>query len=307
MLRSLIATAVLLGSAAGASFAAAPDGPPVYCPDTDASCYVVADKPGTPGDQSDDTGDTAGGAATCRWVGQVVPCNYALDGGKTGWFNNSDGCYYFLSDPQPPAGSSAWAGHEPGDGAVYLTMCYPADRATDLGYLGIGIVWLAAPPPGFGGTQTPAQLAAQAINQLGLTGPQIGIAPDPGGKGLVGLPVWLWNVVGPHTWGPVSATASVPGLSVTATARGQKIVWNMGDGTTVTCANAGTKYRASFGDAKSPTCGHVYTRPSNGRYTITATTTWLVTWAGGGENGTLTVTRTSQTTVDIDELTVVVR
>jgi hypothetical protein len=246
----------------------------------------------------------------CTWAGQTVPCHISV-----GWFNPVDGCYWQEANPPPPPGDPAWRGHQPGDGAVYTTVCYPPNAIAPLGIGGVGIVWRATPPPGFGGGPTPAQLAAQAINQLPIRGPMIGIAPDQNGAGLVGLPVWMWSTVTPQTWGPISATASVPGLSVTATARAQRIVWDMGDATrttsshTVVCTNPGTPYKTEYGRAPSPTCGLAagYARPSNPRFTVTATTTWHVTWAGGGASGTLDVTRASTTTIDIDELQVVTR
>ena len=96
-----------------------------------------------------------------------------------------------------------------------------------------------------------------------LAGPAIGMTPDPGRAGLVGVPVWLWTAVMPTTWGPNSATASVPGLSVTATAQASKIVWDMGDGIKVTCANPGTAYYT--GGVESPTCEHIYRTSSAGQ------------------------------------------
>ncbi|MDQ1249791.1 MAG: hypothetical protein QG597_4167, partial [Actinomycetota bacterium] len=142
-----------------------------------------------------------------------------------------------------------------------------------------------------------------------LRGAQIRMAPPADAVGLVHVPVWMWTPVTSQTWGPISATASVPGLSVTATATATKIVWSMGDGHTVTCTGAGTPYRAALGAARSPTCGHVYEHSSagapGGRFQVVATTTWRITWSGGGQNGALTTTRTSSTAVRIGELQVV--
>jgi hypothetical protein len=174
------------------------------------------------------------------------------------------------------------------------------------GLTGFTQFWRATPPPGFGGGPSPAELAARAINQLPIRGPRIGSAPATGGSGLVGLPVWLWTPATEATWGPASATASVPGLSVTATARAEKIVWSMGDGNSVTCTSPGTPYKASFGRKQSPDCGYKgYQKPSSGRYTVTGVTTWQVHWVGGGQTGDVTVTRSSSTTIDIDELQVI--
>ncbi|MGW1993820.1 hypothetical protein [Embleya sp. NPDC001921] len=95
----------------------------------------------------------------------------------------------------------------------------------------------------------------------------------------------------PAAWGPATATAAVPGLSVTATARVDHITWTMGDGAVVTCATPGTPYAPARGAQSSPDCGHTYVRP--GIHTVTATTHWTITWTGGGQTGTLAATRTT--------------
>ncbi|SHN42714.1 hypothetical protein [Cryptosporangium aurantiacum] len=157
--------------------------------------------------------------------------------------------------------------------------------------------------------ETAQQVALREFAKLPIRGPQIGVAPDPEGSGLVGLPVWLWTDVTPLTWGPYTATAAVPGLTVTATATATRITWNMGDGRQVVCDNPGTPYRPSYGNAASPDCGYRYARSSRsqpgGTYTITGTTNWVVNWAGGGQSGTIPQTRQTQIQVRIDELQVV--
>jgi hypothetical protein len=95
----------------------------------------------------------------------------------------------------------------------------------------------------------------------------------------------------PHSYGPITATASAGGTTVTATARIFRITWDMGDGATVVCRSAGTPYRPSYGREDSPDCGHTYTTSSSGqpsgKYTVTATSDWVVTWAGAGQTGTI--------------------
>ncbi|GAA0262569.1 hypothetical protein GCM10009539_55440 [Cryptosporangium japonicum] len=147
------------------------------------------------------------------------------------------------------------------------------------------------------------QVALREFATIPIKGPQIGVAPDPGGSGLVGLPVWLWTAVTPQTWGPFTATAAVPGLTVTATAVATRITWNMGDGKQVVCDNPGTPYLASYGNKASPNCGYRYARA--GTYTVTGTTDWVVTWTGGGQTGQIPQTRETTTTIRIDELQVV--
>jgi hypothetical protein len=281
----------------------------VYCPPYGGDCVVVVGNPGGPGSPGGPGGPGGGGGGGGVWCpNPYVQRGYGCYSDFWGWYNPQDGCGYRLDDPQPPAGDPVFAGYPPGS-KVYTKVC-PGGPG---GPFTVGTAVLTGAPPGFGGGPSPAQLAAVAINRLGLKGPTIGLSVNltPNGEGAVGLPVWMWTVVTPTTWGPNSATAAVPGLSVTATAKAEKIDWDMGDGHTVTCTNPGTPYTPSYGNTPSPTCGYRYTQPSTtragGRYTVTATTTWQVTWAGGGQNGALVVTRQSQATTEIGEVQVLIQ
>jgi hypothetical protein len=293
-----IAVTVLCGVAVSPAVAGAA---PVECPIMQGPCVVRVVDPGSVGaPPAANPPDSA--VRTCAVPGSTrsVPCTDPL----WGWFNNADGCYYkALSGPLAP--DDPVYGGDPKGKIVYQVECLLPQGGSRSG----GWVALLATPSGFGSvTTTPADLAQEALDHMQLSGASVGIAPPPGSEGLVGVPVWMWTDVTPITWGPNSATATVPGLSVTATAQASKIVWDMGDGTKVTCANPGTKYFP--GGVTSPTCGHVYKRSSAGQpndaYTVTATTTWVVTWTGGGTTGSLTVTRASTTTIRIGELQVLV-
>lgn len=279
------------------------DRAPVVCRPDSQVCWVEVEKPATtpaPA-EPDKTGTPAPGddaACVIARTGQPLPC-YS---GAFGLFNDADDCYYMLLTQQPPPDDPLWDGRE--GGAIYQVTCMDSVPGTNGGW-----TWLPSPPPGFGAPQvTPAELAARAVDQMQLAGPAIGITVPPDRLGLVGVPVWLWTEVSPTTWGPNSATASVPGLSVTATAKVSQISWDMGDGNTVVCATAGTPWFE--GGIESPTCDHIYDRPSVGQpndaYTVTGTATWVVDWSGGGTSGSLTVTRASSTTVRIGELQVLV-
>ncbi len=65
----------------------------------------------------------------------------------------------------------------------------------------------------------------------------------------------------------------------------------MGDGTEVVCNTAGTPYKPEFGRKDSPDCGHTYRESSAGQtddaYTVTATSSWVITWSGAGQTGTI--------------------
>jgi hypothetical protein len=293
----MLAVASVLAAGGGAAAAGL-----VQCTPGTQFCFVDVSIPGGPvTEPAPGAGGSTVGEPLCiiERTGEAVPCFNKI----WGWFNSADACYYTLYTPQPPATELVWEGHYP-EGTIYLVTCMDRIPGTNGGW-----TWLPAPPPGYGGTAvTPAQLATRAVDQMRLAGPAIGITVPPDRSGLVGVPVWLWTAVSPTTWGPNSATAAVPGLSVTATAKVSKIEWDMGDGRTEVCPNAGTPWFE--GGVKSPTCDHIYEAPSTGRpndaYTVTATSTWDVTWTGGGTSGSLTVPQSSTTTVRIGELQVLV-
>jgi hypothetical protein len=283
---------------------------PVECPPGAPVCDVTAEDPPGPGDnESGDGGDDGSGgggssSGCSRENGQEIPCYVP----GLGYWNV--GCYWLLSDPQPAADDPVWDGHDASDGAIYRPTSCP-----DFPYEGAGtfvprdMFFADGEAPGEAPTATPAEVAQLAVEQMTLNGPEIGIAPEPGKTGLVGLPAWMWNDEGETTTGPQTVTASAGGVSVTATAEVDKVVWNMGDGSSVTCTEPGTPYEASYGKRESPDCGHVYSRTSKGesgnKYKITATATWTIHWEGGGEIGELTQTRESDTAIAIGELQVV--
>jgi hypothetical protein len=130
----------------------------------------------------------------------------------------------------------------------------------------------------------PAVLAQQAVDSLRLPTPVI--AASPADMQLVRLPVWLW--LEGSSWESQSASASVPGLTVTAVAEPTQVSWSMGDGSTVVCDGPGTtRTRGMDPKASSPDCGHTYTQPSSNRLRVTATVSWRVTWSGGGASGSI--------------------
>ena len=293
------AAAVVLMSFAVAAPARADDGGG-ECGGPD--CGVWGETPGSPGGGGSNPGGGSsggnGGSSGCHYGGQTVPCSI----GGLGWFNSRDGCYYLASPPPPPGLGEDHTGEE---GNWYTITC---------GMYGGGPVearleWRAGAP--LQQPPDPAELARRALAKVTLKGAQIGMAPKQGGAGLVSLPVWMWTTVTPNTWGPISASESEAGLTVTITAKAESIVWDMGDGHSVTCASPGTPFKAGNGGQQSPTCGYVYGSSSRdrsgGKYTVTATTDWRVDWSGGGSTGVIDQTRTAGTTVQIDELQVVNR
>lgn len=259
------------------------------------NCTVWIEVPGssasdTPVDQSGPN-DTGSGAA-CYWDGTdqgihhpppgPVPCSSSL----YGYWSNTHRCYVEAADPQPPAGDRNWQGHQPGDGAVYA--CFQPQTAM------LAYFWAQNPPASSGAGPTPREVAEVAVRRMGLRAIGIGIAPKPGPDsiGLVGMPVWMWaKAPTANSLGPISASASAGGITITATAKVLHVTWDMGDGASVVCDTAGTPYRPAFGRTDSPDCGHTYTKTSGGlpgdAYTVTATSSWVITWSGAGQTGTI--------------------
>jgi hypothetical protein len=136
----------------------------------------------------------------------------------------------------------------------------------------------------------PAELVAlEAAQQVPLVAPHPRTSP-PDADLLVGLPTWLW--IDPAAWQPFTATAAVPGVSVTVTATPTRVVWDMGDDEQVTCSGPGTPWDPAGGDDQRTDCSYTYRwvsahRP-DGVYHASATVQWAVTWgASTGETGTL--------------------
>jgi hypothetical protein len=152
----------------------------------------------------------------------------------------------------------------------------------------------------------PAVLAQRAVDRMQLQPIEIGIVPEdkPGSVGIVGMPQWMWvNEPAPNTFGPITASASASGATVTATASVDKVVWDMGDGTTVPCIGPGTPYEDRFDIADSPDCGHRYAK--QGEYEVMATSYWTVRWEGVGQTGTIPVEKIARTNTVMGEAQVI--
>ena len=118
--------------------------------------------------------------------------------------------------------------------------------------------------------------------------------------GAVGVPVWLWTQ---QPWTPQTATATAGPYTVTAVARPTSVTWNLGDGQRLTCQR-GTPYELSWGFRDSPDCGTRYERV--GKYSITATMTYDVTWSGADTGSATIQSAPTSVPVDIGEYQVVI-
>ena len=210
-------------------------------------------------------------------------------------------CWYTgVADPQPPKEYPVWGSHT--DGAIHECSEGPCQRFC----VPATIQFWAAEAPEAPEPPDPAELAEQALAQMNLRAIEIGIVPEDksGSVGIVGMPQWMWaEHPGRNTMGPITRTATAGNFSVTATAAVDKIVWDMGDGTTVTCTGPGTPYEDKHDDSDSPDCGHRYTR--QGEYTVTATSYWTVQWRGVGDTGIIEDSLVSSTDIVMGEAQVI--
>lgn len=175
-----------------------------------------------------------------------------------------------------------WSGPRPeGPGGWFYEICNvggPNEFGT--------VVWLAD-------RVDPRALAEEAKKRLSLGSPAAVMAPPVGRDQLVHEPTWLW--VDRGSWQRRSATVGVPGVTVTAHADPVRVLWDMGDGSPPVVCGPGTPYdEAKPARGPSPDCGHTYRRASSGRpdgrYRVTVTVDWNVTWTvtgapGGGDLG----------------------
>lgn len=133
---------------------------------------------------------------------------------------------------------------------------------------------------------SPTTVAQQAAKTLHLASPTIEMAPPENAEQIVGVEAWLW--VNPATWQPETVSATVDGVTASATATPEEVVWDMGDGHTVTCQGPGTPYDASNPNA-TPSCSYTWTTPSasqpSGTYRVTATIEFAVAWNAAGAVG----------------------
>jgi hypothetical protein len=136
----------------------------------------------------------------------------------------------------------------------------------------------AAPPP-----PTPAELAAQAFEQLRLPLPVPRHSPDvrlPDGRDatIVGENTWVWTERG--AWHPAVRRVQVGPVWAEVTATPMDMTFTSGTGGSMSCAGPGTPYDRSYGlHAASPDCGVVYTRSSVGQPNDQASAEWSIQWS----------------------------
>ncbi|WP_161066324.1 hypothetical protein [Streptomyces sp. HUCO-GS316] len=150
------------------------------------------------------------------------------------------------------------------------------------------------PPADIPEAITPEVLAQLAYAEIRVPSTEVELAPE--GTTKVNLPTWAW--LDGAKFKPVSVTASVPLLGVTATTTAEPVSLKIDPGTDdavtypasgVCRINADGSIGAPYAKGKAeetPPCGVKYLRSSgDGSYRLRATLTWKIHWTGTGVTG----------------------
>lgn len=234
-----------------------------------------------------------------------------------------DGCGWTRYLPPPAAGDPLWEGHDPSTGEIRWKSCAvlrPGVPGSPGNLDGRPVVTQffaneeLAPPV----VVDPRVLAERAIKQLAVPSPVIHLGPNVD-EIYVQIPTWLWI----DETGPLSASVTAGAVTVSAAATLASTNWTLGEpernpsftgyrpgpAVTLTCQGAGTPPPAGVDWKTEPECGHTFRWRSlpertggKGKWPITATTTWDVTWQSNtGQSGTTTLTATSEDAVEVGE------
>lgn len=122
---------------------------------------------------------------------------------------------------------------------------------------------------------TPDEVARRLADRAIALAPRPRLRFAPARRGLTGLPSFFWLAERPR---PITATAGVGGLLVTAQARPVQFVWNYGDGTDAATRGPGRRWTKR----RAGTIKHTY--EGKGRYALEVEVIWQARWRiGTGE------------------------
>jgi hypothetical protein len=145
-----------------------------------------------------------------------------------------------------------------------------------------------------------AELAIDEVRRK-LPVPATRLAPAPE-QLVTQLSTWIWT--DPAIWQPVTATAALPTLSATVTARPMVLRFDPGDGRhgtgAITCLGPGQPWLPEFGDDRVSPCSYTYRHSSDlsatGTWTTSTTIDWAVTYqVSDGSSGDLAALTTRST------------
>ena len=228
-------------------------------------------------------GSSGGGAAasTCTWSSGPVGQGFGVGGGLTGL------AFYGLTAAEQAQVQVWLASNQP-----YLVGTFPYTTG-DIVFCPDPTVSAVILVGTIGGTVPTASnvLGLWAESMIQFPAPSPGTSP-PTTELIVQLPTYLY--VDAAAWQTFTATTPpLPGgVSATATATPEYVVWQTGDqaNDTQTCHGPGVAYSAGYGTSPpAEACSFTYTQTSsgqpNGQDTLTGTVWYHVTWTSTGVGG----------------------
>ena len=246
-----------------------------------------------------DYGDAAAADSCYNMAGERVDCWY-----KDYWWSPANDMWCKAADDRFRASNQD--DHIDAAGNYYGTMY----RCANPGREGVVVLdaarWEPAPAP-LRATVDAETVVKEKVATLELRQPTVGVGAytypgheDWGPSWWVGAPMWLWvDQSDPRQWGTHTLSASLDGVTMTATVDANRVSFDPGDGSEpVVCANPGTYRPWDKNDLlrnHSPSgCEHTYMKTNtlgdrDSRYLVTAAVTWRVTWsATNGQSGAFT-------------------
>jgi hypothetical protein len=119
---------------------------------------------------------------------------------------------------------------------------------------------------------SPEELARIAADRAIALAPKPKLRVAPRAIGLTGLPSYFWLAQRPRA---ITASAGVPGLTVTAQARPVQFVWDFGDGADKVTRKSGRRWRTR----RPGNIAHVY--ETRRRYRVGVEVIWEARWRLG--------------------------
>jgi hypothetical protein len=137
----------------------------------------------------------------------------------------------------------------------------------------------------------PAVLALQALATIRFPAPSGDRSPSTSLR-YQGLPftyvnLWTFYWTDPATWRPLSATATLRGVSATVSAQPVELDYSPGDGSaSVACNGPGRAWTSQDGNGppRKGACAYRYKSVTADPITSTQTTVWKITWTGTGDS-----------------------
>lgn len=268
----LLPIVALMPTAVAGGGSACPAGTKPVSVGSGVICVVVKDpgQPGHPGHPGEpgDGGQTPAGCF--KSDGTQVPCQTA-----DGYWWSGPQCYAAPYDAPP--GAPAWQGHSDGS----LWQCTSCKSGSSASTCNVQIIWTA--PGQEPGAPTPEQLASTALGLMPLARADVHTAPESPEVTYIGVENWLW--IPDSQWRTLSKSVSAGATTVTVIAAPSQVVWNLGP-TSITCYDPGKPWEQGMSDTATTTCGYTYKTSSagqsDGRFAISATIRYQVTWTCSG-------------------------